>query len=227
MATRKKGPPKPPRPPGVRRGGGPRKRLPEDLEEFARSDEKRFRPRRKGRPPRLKDPRAAGVLVPGVANRDARRVYEARADALRRADGEEREELLAEAQLLQVWRGFAITGFDAFVEDALGFPLEEARAQAARGAERLGVPLAPLSDDRVALWMRAEVGLLDAGGRVTCRGEELRLHVPFAEALRGLDEVGRRIHPLVRDQPPPRKPATDPKGPRSRRKPSREPHAED
>ncbi len=221
MATRKKGPPKRPPPPGVRRGGGPRKRLPEDLEEFARSDERRLRPRRK-RQPRLKDPRGAGVLVPGVANRDARRLYEARSEALRRATGEEREELLAEAQLLQVWRGFAITSFEAFVEDALGFVLEEARAQAERGARRLGVPLAPLADDRVALWMRVEVGLLDAGGRVTCQGEELRIHVPFARALRGLDEVGRRIYPLVRDLPP-----AGPEAPQPARKLRREPRRGD
>ncbi len=227
MATRKKGPPKRPRPPGVRRGRGPRKRLPEDLEEFARSDDKRFRPRRKERPPRLKDPRAAGVLVPGVANRDARRVYEARADALRRAEGAVREELLAEAQLLQVWRGFAITSFDAFVEDALGFPLDEAKAEAERGAARLEVDLAPLPDDRVALWMRVEVGLLDAGGRVTCHDDELRLYVPFGQALRGLDEVGRRIHPLVRDLSHPKAPAGDAGGSRASRKISREPRSKD
>ncbi|MEM9070426.1 MAG: hypothetical protein AAGE52_18115 [Myxococcota bacterium] len=194
MAARKKGPP------GVRRGGGPRRRLPEDLEEFARSDEKRFRPKRKGdRRPRLKDPRRAGALIPGVANRDARRVYDARASALQKAEGDLRGDLLAEAVFLQVWRGFSITGFDAFVEDALGLSLPGAREEAEAGAARLERPLEALSDRLIATWIRAESALVETGGRVTCRGEHLHICVPFERSLESLQEVNRRIYPLLRD----------------------------
>ena len=66
----------------VKRPSEERKRLPPELEAFARSDEERLRIR-KPRQDRGKvnDPRE-GYLIPGVANRDARTVYDQRVQAM-------------------------------------------------------------------------------------------------------------------------------------------------
>ncbi|MEO0326462.1 MAG: hypothetical protein AAF447_26175, partial [Myxococcota bacterium] len=125
----------------VRRSPAERKRLPPDLEAFARSDDTRLRPRPRG--PKLRDPRAA-ALVPGVSNRDARLVLDRRTAALQvileaRATGDEAAgdaaaEALCEAQRLRLWRGRSLTTFGAYVEDVLGMAEDEASALARKGA---------------------------------------------------------------------------------------------
>ena len=67
----------------VKRPPEQRRKLPPELEAFARSDEEKLRIRR----PRtdrgqVKDPRE-GYTVAGVSNRDARTVYDVRASAMR------------------------------------------------------------------------------------------------------------------------------------------------
>ena len=204
MASHKKGrDDTAPNRPGVRRGGSKtdRTRLPDELEEFARSDEKRFRPKRPPRRPRLKDPREGGVLIPGVANRDSRALYERRLAALRAASESERGRLLAEACLTEIWRGYAITTFEAFVENVLGWELEAARAAARAGAEEMNVPLKPMRDEDVALWLRVEIGLADApSARVTVDGTTLRISVSLDEGMDGLTRVGKVLLPLERDR---------------------------
>lgn len=204
MASHKKGRDSGPRKPGVRRGGagkGERTRLPDELEEFARSDEKRFRPKRAPRRPRLKDPREGGVLIPGVANRDSRTIYERRLEGLKAAPESARGRLLAEAYVLRVWRGYAITTFEAFVENVLGWNLEEARVAAEEGAKAMNVPLESLRDEDVALWLRIEIGLSDAStGRVTIDGSMLKIEVSLEEGMDALTRVGKVLLPLERDR---------------------------
>lgn len=197
----------------VRRSAADRKRLPPELEEFARSDDKRLRPRRSYKP-RLRDPRAV-ALVPGVKNADARAIFEARLSNLTdlgwaAADGAAgavaaHERALAEAVLLGVWRGRSLTSFDAFVEGLLELKADEARAAAERGAEAMGVPCEAASEEFVAVWMRAESALRDAGlgGVVTVADgepETLRFDLPVETAPEALDQMGRRMGSLVADR---------------------------
>ena len=197
-----------------REAGAPKKRLPPELEALARSEDGRLRPARPRRP-RLKDPRAT-ALVPGVANRDARLVYDTRLEPLKMAAEAWRTDpdtgtdrlatLLAEAVLLGVWRGRSVTGFDAFAENVLGVAPDEARTLAERGADALGVPCEPCTDEAIAIWMRAESALTDAGlkGRVTIvrEGDEetLRVELPLGPAPQALVAVGQRMTPLARDR---------------------------
>ena len=184
-----------------RREGQPRKRLPAHLEAFARSDDKKLRPKkRRVTRPRLKDPRSAGVLVPGVANRDARTVYQRRVEKLLSSEGSERAQRMAEAVLLQVWRGHSITTFEAFVEDVLGLELDVARAFAEEGAAALGVELVPQNDEVVALWMRAECALGDTEGAITLRGNRLHIEIDVDRGVDGLVSIGKRLHPLAQDR---------------------------
>lgn len=205
MASHKKGrDDSAPKRPGVRRGGarkGDRTRLPDELEEFVRSDEKRFRPKRPPRRPRLKDPREGGVLIPGVANRDSRALYERRLAALQAAPESERGRLLAEAYVTRIWRGYAITTFEAFIENVLGWELEASRAAAEEGAKQMNVALEPLRDEDVALWLRVEIGLADApSARVTIDGATLKLSVSLEEGMDALTRVGKVLLPLERDR---------------------------
>ncbi len=149
------------------------------------------------------------MLVPGVANRDARAVYEARERRLRAAieerTGDELAIQLAEAARMGVWRGHSIVAWEAFVEDVLGLGLAEARELKARGAELIG-SADPAPDELIASWMRAEAGLLEgnADGVVHLRGprgsERLVLEIPAADAPTALSAVGRRLAPIARDQ---------------------------
>lgn len=185
----------------VRRPASERKRLPADLEAFAGGDDDALwrRPAKR----RLNDPRPV-VLVPGVANRDARAVYEARERRIRAAleagDRDSAAMELAEAARLRLWRAHSVVGWDALVEDVLGLSREEADTLRARGAELIGAE--PCSEDVVATWMRAEAGLLEgsADAAVHLRGERLVLEVPVAQAAVGLAGAGRRSAPLAREQ---------------------------
>lgn len=196
----------------VRRPASERKRLPPELEAFARSDEKRLRG--KPRSPRLNDPRDV-ALVPGVANRDARQVFEARIEALGDAakDRESPEgrarlaRLLAEAYFLGLWRGRSITGFDVMVDALLEIPADEARQLAEAGADALDLELDQATEEAVAIWFRADAALLEAGQEarispyVNEEGEEcLRIDVTVARGPDALHAIGRRLTPLVRDR---------------------------
>lgn len=184
--------------------------MPPDLEELAagRRDFPRPRRRPKGRIP---DTRVAG-LIPGVANHEARRVFDARADALRRAAADNDQPMLErglfEALALGLWRARNVTGFEAFVADVIGLELERAWSIAERGATARGVALERLPDLAVALWMRSEAALLERcpGASVEARivdGErvQLSLQLPLApreRAAEGLAAVGRSAGGLAR-----------------------------
>lgn len=213
----------------VRRPKEERKGLPPDLEAFARSDERRLR-RPGPRGPSLKDPRPV-ALVPGVSNRDARAVCDARLERLEsvKTGGDEGalEDALAEVVLLGLWRGRALTGFDALVENVLSFPIDEARRLAEAGASRLGLPAEPLRPELVAAWFRAEAGLLEERHEARVRavraasGEAMiEVTVSGLRAAEAFHAIGRRMTPLVRDHQPEGVP------PRRGREPGREPTRE-
>lgn len=189
--------------------------MPREIEDLAsgRTDRLPRKPRR----PRLADPRAA-ALVPGVANRDARALFDARVDALREAQAEHPNDAaatdrlargLAEAVLLGLWRGRSVTGFDAFAFDVLGIEPVEAARLADEGARALGVPRDRLTDEAIAAWMRTEVALLETGVRGAVRahpaddGEVLRIELDVGRAPEALDAIGHRLGPLARDRKKP------------------------
>lgn len=215
----------------VRRRSEDRKGLSPELEGLARGDETRVRtPRHRG--PRLKDPRgAAGVLVPGVANRDARAVADARIEALDALDGEARARLAAEAMLLRIWRGRSITSMESLALDFLDVEPQVFREWAEEGAAMLGVPLEPLSEEAVALWFRAESAALEdslpleIGVRLDEHGEHLSFEVKVGRGAAALRAVGRRVAPLAQDHERPRedgREARDSRGPGPGRGPGRD-----
>lgn len=194
--------------PVTRRGpGAERKGLSPELEEFARSDDEKLRIRT-ARRPRLKDPRA-NALVPGVANRDARAILDARTERLARwakeakGNDERLDRGLAELVFCRAWRGRSLTAFEAYAEDFLGIPAAEAIAAAERGAAALGVPCEPLNDEAIAVWMRAEAGALEVGAPLRVRpgpGDTLHFEVEVPSAPMALHAAGRRMTPLVQDR---------------------------
>jgi hypothetical protein len=195
-------------PPVVRRRAEERKRLPPDLEAFAAGDDDALKKPR--RAPGLRDPRAV-ALIPGVANRDARVVFDARVrrfGGLFKTDRDRAAEELAEARRLGLWRAKNLVGWNAFVEDILQLSLDAA-------TELLGSrEIKPLSDVAIATWLRAEAGLLeiDDSATVHLRNDRLVLEIDPPKAASALTAVGRRCAPLVRDRetpPPRRKPPTD------------------
>lgn len=187
-----------------RRPDEARKRLPAELEAFAAGDDDALW-RRERQGGRIDDPRpAASTLVPGVANRDARLVGDARVRRLRAAidagDDELLAEELADAVRLAVWRALNVVGFDAFAEAVLGIRAEHGRQLAKRGAARMGEVCRPADEAIVAMWMRAESGLLEHApdARVSLREERLHLDVPMDRAAAALSGVGRRAAPLAK-----------------------------
>ncbi|MBC7171853.1 MAG: hypothetical protein H5U40_05480, partial [Polyangiaceae bacterium] len=204
----------------VRRPKDERKQLPPDLEAFARSDERRLR-RPMPRGPKLKDPRAV-ALVPGVSNRDARAVCDARVEKLRGFAREGATEALgdglAEAIYLGLWRGRALTGFGVLVEDILDIRTDDAITLAEEAAFRARLPLEIFRPELVAAWFRAEAGLLEenhearVSAQLSAAGEPmLAIAVSGARAADALHAIGRRMTPLVRDHQ-----NDAPRGPRSR-----------
>ncbi len=198
--------------PTVRRGQSGRKRLSPELEGLARGEETRLRvPRR--RAPRLRDPRASG-LVPGVANRDARRVFDHRVNLIlaRKSENQDLADALAEAWAMRLWRGRSIASFEAFVADVLELSPDDALQSVKRTCSSLEIPADGLSDEAIAIWFRSESALLDADleGRVRVAvaagetGETIRLEVAVERAPGALHHIGRRLTPLMRDQEPPR-----------------------
>lgn len=192
----------------VRRGSGPRRQLPPEIEALARGEKP---PRRKPRN-RIDDPRPV-MLIPGVANRDARDVYDLWVDSMKAAVAARAEEpqavgrlrrALAEMRQRRLWRGKSVTSFEAFAEDVLGLEIAEAEGLAAAGAEELGITSDPASDEAVAIAIRAEAALLAAeiGGRMRIAGERgaetLRFEVEVDDAPAAFGHVARRLGPMRR-----------------------------
>lgn len=194
-----------------RRGDGPPglRKLPHDFEELASGRRDALRPRRRPTD-RITDSRVAG-LIAGVANHEARRVYDIRVDRARRALAEEAfEELgrqLCDAITLEIWRARSITGFEAFAQDVIGLDPARARELAEAGASERGVALERMSDLAVALCLRGEAALQErcpeAEVRVRVEGGrlELALSLPATPAARAADAVaavGRAASGLAR-----------------------------
>jgi len=186
------------------------RKLPPDLEDLAsgRRDELRPRRRPKGR---LSDTRVRG-LVPGVANHEARRVYDERlrlmGEALAAGDDERLGQGLLEARLLGLWRARSVMGFDALAQGVLGVDPTRARELSAAAAERLGVAAQEqLPDIAVALWLRSEAALLDHGqaSAVTVRVREGKVELslvaplaPVAAIAEAVAAIGRSAAGLTR-----------------------------
>lgn len=199
MATKKR-----PAPPEVeqlrvRRGPSQQKPLPPHLDAFARGDDDALW-RRERRGAALNDPRPV-VLIPGVKNADARVVFDARIRRLHEAQNEKDDKTLArelaEAFLLGLWRANNVVSFEALVEVALGLSIDAAKQLAREGKEELHLP-DRLSDAEIAVWMRAEAGMLEASeeARVRYTNDRLVLSVPIEVAAHALAAAGRREAPL-------------------------------
>lgn len=185
------------------------RKLPPDFEDLAAGRRDTLRPRRRPRG-RIGDTRIAG-LIAGVANHEARQVYDARVERARRLlDGGEQAVLaqqLCEAIQLGLWRARSVTGFDAFAQDVIGVPAENAHELARQHAARQNVALEQLPDVAVALWLRSEAALLERcpEAAIEVRTVEGRLQLsvalPLAPAL-GVAEavaaIGRSAAGLVR-----------------------------
>lgn len=180
------------------------RKLPRDLDELARGTRDRLRSPR-GPRQRIEDTRVSG-LIPGVANYQARLVYDARLSRLRQAHAAGSDaplaELLCEAVLLGIWRARSVTGFDAFVHDAAGIARPDARALAEQGAAQRGLVLERLPDVAVATWLRAEGALLqscpDAAVEVHVRDGQLRFALrmpisPPARVAETIAAIGRAV----------------------------------
>ena len=216
MATRRRqrGSGQPESAPGVLRrrpdGRPGLRKLPPDLEDLASGRRDELRPRRKARG-RLSDTRVRG-LVAGVANHEARRVYDERlaqmSAALAAGDDDRLGQGLLESQLLGLWRARSVMGFDALAQGVLGVEPERARALSAAAAERLGVALVEqLPDIAVALWLRSEAALLDHGktSTVTVRMRDGKLELslvaplaPVAAIAEAVAAIGRSAAGLAR-----------------------------
>jgi len=197
----------------VRRPRGERKGLEPEFEALAAGEVDRLGgPARR---PRLTDPRPQ-YLVPGVANRDARAVFDHRVRVLETLAGAHREDPddrgrrsrlgvgLAEAAALGLWRGRSLTSFDALAEQLLEIPADAARGLAREAAGH--DDLHPFSEETVAIWMRAEAALLEAGEGGTVRvdligdAERVHLDLPSGSAPTALATLGRLLGPLDRDR---------------------------
>ena len=208
--------PNKPAPVVVKRPADQRRKLPPELEAFARGDDEKLRIRRPhvdhGR---IRDPRE-GYTIAGVANRDARAVYDVRASAMQALwDGGAADEdalrtlgqLFHDALRLELWHARRLTSFAAFAEEVVGVPAERAEALAEAASVRTGEPVSPLTEVGIALWMRTEAGLYEGDEGARCRirtgerGLVLELTVDLADASTALAGVGARHLPLARSVP--------------------------
>lgn len=184
----------------VRRGRTEKQALPPHLDAFARGDDDALW-RRERRGNRVNDPRPV-AMVPGVKNADARMVFDARVQRMRDAQAKPDEAVLgkelAEARVLGLWRAGNVVSFGALADVALGIDEGAARALAETGRQALQLP-ERLSEAEIAVWMRAEAGLLEAseGGRVRLSGGRLVLSIPIDDAAFALACAGRREAPLA------------------------------
>lgn len=194
-----------------RRADAPRgiRKLPADLEDLASGRRDVLRPRRRPRG-KIGDSRVAG-LIPGVANHEARRVYDARleraAAAQKAGDEGALGQLLCEAVQLGLWRARSVTAFEALAQDVMGIDPARAQELAEHAAAARGVVLDRMADVAVALWMRSEAALLDrcpeASVRVDTAAERVLLHLdlPLAPPDRiteAVSAVGRAAGGLAR-----------------------------
>lgn len=184
----------------VRRPKEERKKLAPELVAFASGDHDALWRREQGRG-RVDDPRPVAA-IPGVKNADARAVYEARVIRMKKAiaagDDEALGDELCEARLLGLWRANSIVGFDVLADAVLGLAIDRAKELARAARVRLGLPTR-LDEAEVAVWMRAEAGIVveAGGGRARLIGENLVLEIPLARAAEGLAAMGRREAPMV------------------------------
>jgi hypothetical protein len=185
------------------------RKLPPDFEDLAAGRRDVLRPRHKPRG-RIGDTRIAG-LVAGVANHEARRVYDARVELGRKTleSGSEAElgKQLFDAVRMGLWRARNVTGFEAFAHHVLGVELDRATRLAERCANEHGATLEQLPDIAVALWMRSEAALLERCPEATIdvRVENekvlLSLVLPLAPPVRAAEAVasiGRSAAGLAR-----------------------------
>jgi len=199
----------------VKRPANERKKLPPELEAFARSQDEKLRVTRprvdRGR---VNDPRE-GYTIAGVANRDGRSVYDSRSEAMRAlwADGKAGEaallelgQLLHDAQRLVLWRARRLTGFDAFAEEVVGVPAKRGQELVDAHTAASGEAPTELSERNVAAWLRTEAGAYEGDERARARisstphGMKLVLTVSLAGASLALAGVGNRHAPLAREQ---------------------------
>lgn len=185
--------------------------LPDNFNALAQGE----RPRRA--PPKvvLRDDRME-ALIPGVANRDARAICDARIERLIAArDSHNRGQLsqgLAEVFRMGLWRGRNLISFDALLEDVLGLRASEGRTLAEEGAAALSAPLVRADDRVIATWIRAEAGLIEAGSqcRVELHGEgpdsRFVITVGAERADLFLAEIGKRVVALSKFLPQPAPP---------------------
>ncbi|MCC7536316.1 MAG: hypothetical protein IT379_08890 [Deltaproteobacteria bacterium] len=182
------------------------------------------------RAPELRDPRAE-AMVAGVANRAARRVYDAAVTSLRAlreaaardgASEVERAALgdaLLDASRLSIWEARRVVGFDAFVEDVIGMPAGEAHELVAASEARHGWTCTPIPPYARAVVLRARAVCLEAPasettGRATVTttgdgaGLRIVLDAPGPDAAAAFAAVGRVLWPLAEDlaQGPPQGP---------------------
>ena len=207
MATKRRTPPEPRPLPGVVRRR-PEEKLPPQLtpeqEAFARGDDDALW-RRERRGGRVNDPRAV-ALVPGVANRDARAVFDARVkrmrDAIAASDEATLAVELAEAARLRLHRANSVVTWESFVESVVGLSPERGAKLQAEGERVRGYPAAPLTDAEIAVWMRAESGVLEGSpdAHVHLIGDRLELSVPMERAPQALAGAGRRSAPMTRQE---------------------------
>jgi hypothetical protein len=205
----------------VKRSAEERKKLPPELEAFARSQDEKLRvPRPRSDQGRVRDPRE-GFTIAGVANRDARAVYDARSEAMRAlwAEGQAGEAellelggLLHDALRLMLWRARRVTDFEAFAEEVIGIPAARARALVEAHTQRVGEPAEALNERTVAAWLRTEAGLFEGDERARVRlrdaaaaergpaARELVICVSLAGVSRALAGAGARHAPLAREQ---------------------------
>jgi hypothetical protein len=193
-----------------------RRKLAPEFEALARGESDRVTHIPSGKP-RLRDPRTT-FLVPGVSNRDARAVGEARVEEFRAVLGTRKEgdaapesvgALLYEAVQLGVWRTLNVTGFETFAEDILALPLAEAQALLKGAETKAGSAADRLSDEAIAAWLRTEVALRATSPRARVRVERtadgrevLELSVPMEAASLALHAVGGKHAELASDQSP-------------------------
>jgi hypothetical protein len=183
--------------------------LPPDYEDLAAGRRDSLRPRRRPRG-RIGDTRVAG-LIAGVANHEARRVYDARVERARKAfeSGSEDElaQQLLEAVRLGLWRARSVVDFEAFALHVLGVEPARASELTARAAARADLALERLPDLAVALWIRSEAALLERCplGAIDVRVADekilVALSLPLSPSLRVAESVaaiGRSATGLAR-----------------------------
>jgi hypothetical protein len=185
------------------------RKLPPDYEDLAAGRRDTLRPRRRTRG-RIGDTRIAG-LIAGVANHEARRVYDARVERARQTleSGSEADlgQQIFDAVRLGIWRARNVVDFEAFATHVLGIETGRASRLAANSAAQHGLALERLPDLAVAVWVRSEAALLERCplGTIDVRVADekvlISLALPISPALRvaeSIAAIGRSATGLAR-----------------------------